>query len=443
VPQPTPDPRASGSARSRRLGGVAVLFACLLIVYLPLEPALLAPLEGLSNAVPRLAADVIILALAGLALLLDREMPRGPRAVLLGVGAAGAALAVLNAARGFSPVDTIDALRVLVRYPILGALVWRAVGLEPHHARFVIVAVVVSGSLQLLAGAADIAARLAVTLGQGLPLTPAALLVIDGTTGGYYPFGLVMGWLALMLLVLARRAPGAALRRAAAVGLGVALVALLLSTSRLSMLGLAAGAVVLALAFRGPGPRRVAALGVAGVALAMVPTVPATTFSVPGDGGTTIFREPGSTALSLDATQNFRLFLSLDVTPWAAGQEPLLGFGPYQNEAADADPRVRDHVERAGVDWDDARDLMNDSNYASLVIQFGLPASAAFLVLLALPAWLVWGRSRWSSRPIAEFAVANVAATTVGAALGPGFEIRTASIVLWIALFAALGATRR
>jgi hypothetical protein len=152
--------------------------------------------------------------------------------------------------------------------------------------------------------------------------------------------------------------------------------------------------------------------------------------------------EKGGTSISADPRRNFRLYLLVAVLPWAATQEPLLGFGPGEQVAANPDPRLAEFVGRSGLKWSQIVPYMNDSQYASLVIQFGVLITGAFLALLLSCLAGVARAAVRSTEALPRFAALFGLVALVAAALGPFFETRTDSIVLWVPLLVALGAVR-
>jgi hypothetical protein len=88
---------------------------------------------------------------------------------------------------------------------------------------------------------------------------------------------------------------------------------------------------------------------------------------------------------------------------------------------------------------------MNDSNYTSLVLQFGLVLPMLFGALMAgLALRLLRFTLRGPPSPWITFALAYTAVTVVAAGFGPSFEIRTVSLLLWVGLFGGqLAMTRR
>jgi hypothetical protein len=282
----------------------------------------------------------------------------------------------------------------------------------------------------------------------------ADFLLLDGTTGRYDRYGLVLAIASAATLVAIVRSPP---RRR--VGLSVLLVACLaflaLSTSRQALLALAVGTGPLILL---PGLGRVfriTASGVLFVAVALpflVPTVTAHDIppadeiptssapSEPSPAPPVLTR--ASSAISLDPNRNFRLFLTFRLAPWAAVEEPILGFGPNEHTALDADARIQQFVSDAGTTWPWARRFTEDSNYASMVIQFGPLFAVGFLAVVAT---LWWGTLRRAILWRDHFALValSVSLIVVAAALfGPAFEIRTASIFLWVFLFTAIAQQR-
>jgi hypothetical protein len=150
----------------------------------------------------------------------------------------------------------------------------------------------------------------------------------------------------------------------------------------------------------------------------------------------------GGVDLSLDPNRNFRLFYNLEIAPWAAVTEPLIGFGPRQQVAEQPDPRLAARFEDAGMGWSWARQFTNDSNYASLVVQFGIVAPAMLLGLILLTVTHLAAAAR-AGEGFALFALTNAAAVLVAAWFGPALEIRTVSIIFWVALMAAVAAAQR
>jgi hypothetical protein len=260
----------------------------------------------------------------------------------------------------------------------------------------------------------------------------------------------------VILLLLARqRMPGRARELFLIAG---AFGFLLLSTSRQASVGLAAGAAMLALLPAGR-QARFAAAAVSAFALVVViaagqvpaapsggddpgvplpPPIPGVGVQLPATPppATPVVR--GSSQLSMDPNRNFRLYLNLVLVPWVIQTDPLIGLGPGAHLDKSASPLLIEKVEADGVDWSFARRFMNDSNYATLLVQFGLPASLLFLGLYAVPAAIVLIRLRRTAHPVAAFALALGVAMAIAAAFGPAFELRTASSVAWVSIFTAL-----
>jgi hypothetical protein len=428
-----------------RLGFATILFAALLIVYLPLEPAVLQGLGGSAYWLVRLLPDGIIAVGTIVAFVLDRSMPRKHRALLLGLAGVVLLLTAANYARGYAPNETVNALRVVVRYLPLGILVWRYSGLVPGARSMIVSALVTTTVLQVLAGVFDLIARIPNVFSPGSNGWQL-LLLIDGTTGRYDRYGMLLAGSLILLLALARHHV-----RPWHIILGLAAVTLLmLSTSRQAMMALAI--VALAFAFFPAVVReaRVLSVVIAALAALMILSVPKTAVAAPPDDvpqPSASVQSPeqvptsrGATAFSLDPNRNFRLYLTFVLMPWAATQEPLLGFGPGQQAATVPDARLSTFVEESRTDWGWVRRFTNDSNYASLVLQFGVVLPLALLLLVGVLVATAL-RSAWLGSSFALFAIGFAAAVAIAAALGPAFEIRTTSSVLWVSLFAALQVT--
>ena len=426
-------------------------FALALLLYLPVENLLLARLAPIPYWTLRLLPDALI-ALLALAVVVigDRRAHTTPVRILWLVTAISLALVGANVLRGIAPSESINAIRVLVRYLVLGLLVWWALDGRPSLGPRIVWAILIGGVIQV----AVVPIQILYPLGETSADT-SALLFLDGTLGRYDRFGLFMMTVIVALVATTSRL------RLWRILLFVACAALLfLSTSRQAIVALGVACAILAVWPRIRRPQRSLALGGGILAVALLltspsgarpptggdePDSPGIGTLEPGDLAPVLPLRPikASTDLSLDPNRNFRLFYNLRVAPWAATVEPLLGFGPRQQVAADTDPRLAAFFEDAGMPWSWARNFTNDSNYATLIIQFGIVATALFLAFL-LGSALVVARAEWIRRDeTARFAVAFAAATLAAAWFGPAFEIRTVSIVLWVALLAALAAAQR
>jgi len=425
---------------------LTVLLAVALIVYLPLEPSLIGGLPGAWYWVARLMPDGLV-ALLALAVVLfgDRRARTVPIRLLWIIGAVAGILVVANAARGFSVVDSINAIRVDTRYLVLGLLVWWAVDGTDGSGPIILAAVFVAGGLEIAAGAFQILLRIPAVLSGSAAAAPSSFFFLSGTVGRYDRFGLSM-----MSVVIAIVATGEPLRRRAIALLAVCLFLLYLSTARQAMVGLFLAGLLLVILPATVARRRMlgGALAVLGVALilatpSVIPAPPASsdpdaTGSVEG-----VQLEKGSIEVSAAPTRNFRLFYNLDVLPWAAATRPLLGFGPGQQVAAHPDPVLQSYVEKAGIRWDWARRFMNDSNYASLVIQFGLIAPVLFVLFAASLLGIVGRAALRRADGFARFAFVFGVAVLAAAWFGPAFEIRTVSIIFWVALMTAIAGLQR
>jgi hypothetical protein len=439
------------------LQGLVVASALALIVYLPLEPALIGGLPGAWYWVARLLPDGLVAALAaGIVAVGDRRARTLPIRLLWIVGAVAAVVVVADWARGFSVVDSINAIRVFTRYLVLGLLVWWALGDGERIGPIILTALFVVGGLEIAAAAVQIVARVPGVLSGSAAAAPSSFFFLSGTLGRYDRFGLLM-----MSVIIAIVATGQPLRRAAIGLLAVCLFLLYLSTARQAMVGLVVAGLVVAVAPRMLARNR--ALGVAlaalGVALVfatprVLPAPPATNDETSGSAGTppaavtsedsqTVTVSKGRLDLSTVATKNFRLYYNLDVLPWAAATRPLLGFGPGENLAVRPAPLLKAKIESTGISWDFARRFMADSNYASLVVQFGVIVPGLFLLLLGgVTARVGWDAFRRGD-PFARFAAVFAIAVLAAAWFGPAFEIRSVSVLLWVALMAALATVRR
>ena len=86
---------------------------------------------------------------------------------------------------------------------------------------------------------------------------------------------------------------------------------------------------------------------------------------------------------------------------------------------------------------------MNDSNYASLVIQFGLIAPVLFVLFAASLLGIVGRAALRRADGFARFAFVFGVAVLAAAWFGPAFEIRTVSIIFWVALMTAIAGLQR
>jgi hypothetical protein len=419
--------------------------ALALLVYLPLEAWFLAGLPPALYWFVRLLPDAIIVTCAIVVVALGDPRARSiPVRILWAVAAVAILVVAANTVRGLPIEDSLNAIRVLTRYLVLGLLVWWAADRRAGIGAIVVAAVMLGGAIQLLVATAQVASRLATSGGDA-----TTLLFLDGTFGRYDRFGLFM-----VAVIVAIVATSDRIRLWRLAFIGACALLLYLSTSRQAMVGLGVGCTLLVIWPHLERPRRMLALATAMLAVFLLLTSPS------GWAPPAFKPEPGSAGaegggvrgpsrpikdavqLTTDPNRNFRLFYNLELAPWAAATEPLLGFGPRQQVAERPDPRLVARVEAAGMDWQWARNFTNDSNYASMILQFGAIAPALFLLLLTSVIAAV-ARSAWRRPdPTARFAVAFAGATMVTAFFGPAFEIRTVSIILWVSLMAALAATR-
>jgi hypothetical protein len=441
------------SAFAQAVAGAPVLptlivaYALALIIYLPVEPALIGGLPTAAYWALRLLPDGLVALLAlGVVLVGDRTARTAPVRILWVVAAVCLILVVANAARGFSVIDSINALRLEVRYLVLGLLVWWALIGRASAGPLIVSAVLLAGLVQVVIALGEIVARALPSLGTGA-LDPSVLFFIDGSLGRYDRLGLL-----LMSVVLATVATGERIGRPRSALLVACMVLLYFTTSRQAMIGVAVACGLL-LIYPGTAPRRrLLAFGLAAVSVLFVVAVPLRTPPPQAeDPDTTIgLQAPGPTSppnptgpktevqLSVDPNLNFRLFYNLTLAPWAASTEPFLGFGPLQQVAEQPDPRILSRIEVAGMPWSYARMFMNDSNFASLIVQFGVIAPGLFLLLLVSVAVLVARSATRPSGGFARFALVNTVAVMVAAWFGPTFEIRMISVILWVALMGAI-----
>ena len=259
--------------------------ALALVLYLPIEPL-------------RLMPDALVALAAGLAIVVPGPKRMLGVGLILLLGVAAALIIGLDMIRGFGPGDTINALRVLLRYAVMGAALYAVVRDPSPLLRRLAAAIVISAAIQFFAAAVEFIVELGKTISSAISsgsFSTSNLLGVDGTTGRYDRLGYLMVAALLILIckaitamVLLAIAPGLA-RRERLWRLGFAVFVLLL---------------VVGLPIHSQGG------------------------SENGDSTTPTPNEPGdhpsrgSTALSLDPNKNFRLYLTLRLLPWAAFQEP-------------------------------------------------------------------------------------------------------------------------
>lgn len=418
-------------------------FALALILYLPVEATLLVALPPEPYWVLRLLPDALIV-VAALAVVLvgDPRARTTPIRILWAVVAIALLIAIANAARQIPVADSINAVRVLTRYLVLGLLLWWAVDGRDRLGPLVVGAILLSGAIQVGIATVELVTRIPVAAESGV----SGWFFLEGSFGRYDRFGLfMMGVIVAVVATADRRTPWRFALLAACA------VLLYLSTSRQAVVGLGVACAILMVWPRVPLERRAIAAGTGVLALVLLLTSPSglqppldvSEPDAPATVGHGVSRPiKDSIVLSMNPNLNFRLFYNLQLAPWAALNEPVVGFGPRQQVALEPDPRLMARVEAAGMDWAWARNFTNDSNYASMIIQFGVIAPASFLFLL-LWTMISVARAEWTrSDPTARFAVAFAGATIVTAWFGPAFEIRTVSLTLWISLMAAMAARR-
>ena len=455
-------PRLLDVATSRpnaaaRLSRLAAFVGLALIFYLPLEPTLLLPLPGAAYWLARLLPDAVIGVLALAALWIDRGKYSTAHRLTYAILGIGMVITLVTVARGQSAVDAVNAQRVLVRYPLLGLVLWRSITDVPTLPRNLLRVIVLAGVVQVVVGLA------VVTWTALMTGSVANAYLLAGTVGRYDRLGPVLVAMVLALLVWGMASGWRAWYWPL---LFAAAMLLYLSTSRQAMVLLAVGAAAATLFPRISRRLRFLSLMLACAAAVMILLTPTSIASPPGapdgdgagisgpatpvpSGGSIGAATPapptprpiikGGTALSTSPTRNFRLFLLLRVTPWAAVQEPLIGFGPGQQAAAVPDPRLQQFMTDSGLEWSTVSIYMNDSQYASLVIQFGVPVTMAVLGLLLWSLVVVTIGAMRYDEPLTRFSLLFGFAAMAGATFGPFFESRTDSIVLWLPLLAAVG----
>jgi len=366
--------------------------------------------------------------------------------MVLGLVSVQVILLVSEVARGSGVSDSINAIRVLTRYVLLGAVVWGYASEVPEFNSKVVAVLYGAGTLQVLICLVSLGADLATTTHRRM----SSLFFISGTFGRYDRLGLFM--MAVVILLLAN------LKRqrvhARLLLLTASLFILYLTTSRQAMLGVAVAAVSAALMPGRPPLLRVASLVILGVVALMVTSTPtvmpanlpadpvdqtAATTSSQSRVSTTqkeSLTHKGSLALSLDCNRNERLWANIVLAPWAIAQRPVLGFGPRAQDALNPDPELSSFVTRCGSSWSWMRQFMDDSNYAKLAIQFGAVFPALYLSLLLALTIHAWRTAIVAAGTFPSFAALFASAILVVAAFAPAFEIRATSAILWVSLFA-------
>ncbi len=416
-------------------------FALALILYLPVEATLLVALPPGPYWVLRLLPDALIV-LATLAVILvgDPRARTTPIRILWAVVAVASLIVIANTARQIPIADSINAVRVLTRYLVLGLILWWAVDGRDRLGPVVVGAIMLAGAIQVGIATVELLTRIPVAAESGV----SGWFFLEGSFGRYDRFGLFMMSVIVAVVATAnRRTPWRFALLAACA------ILLYLSTSRQAVVGLGVACAILTVWPHVPLERRAIAFGTGVLALALLLTSPSglqppldvSEPDAPATSGHGVSRPiKDSIVLSTNPNLNFRLFYNLQLAPWAALTEPLVGFGPRQQVALEPDARLIARVEAAGMDWSWARNFTNDSNYASMIVQFGVVAPAMFLLLL-LWTMISVARAEWVRRdPTARFAVAFAGATIVAAWFGPAFEIRTVSLTLWVGLMAAMAA---
>jgi hypothetical protein len=442
-----------------RIESAVIALAVGLVLYLPIEPTVLGGLSGAPYWVLRLLPDALIAIAAAAVMLVPGDKRREGVVLLWTLAGVTLAVVLLDALRHFGPGTTINALRVLLRYAVLGAALLAVVREPSTLLRKFAVAIAVAVIIQFAAGIVAVAVSLWPMVTGAQVFSGSALLGVQGTLGRYDRFAFLM--VAGVLLGLADAVPGPRWLGRSLIVFGI--VGLALSSSRQAMLSLALAAVLLAALPRLRISVRGLRSAVAVVSLLLVVLVRAPTAIQPNsdpDAPTAVVpaatqpaaTQPAATPLattqptappmraglnlSLDPNENFRLYYNLKLLPWAAIHEPLLGFGPGEQSSLSANPALKKKVQQDGTVWPWAIQFTNDSEYASMVIQFGIFLPMLFLLLIGGLAFAML-RSLWHGRddPWLPFALAYTAACLFGAGFGPAFETRTVSILLWLGLF--------
>ena len=184
------------------------------------------------------------------------------------IGIVTAFVVVVNTARGFPVADSVNALRVLVRYLVLGVLLWWAVDGRGHVDILVIRGVLIAGVLQIAVASIQIVSRIVGP--HGTDLNSTGLFFLDGTLGRYDRFGLL-----LMGTIIAFVATTTRIRSWRLLPIAACVVLLFLSTSRQAMVGLSVACLLIALLPALTQRHRVFASTMAAVGLAMILVSPA------------------------------------------------------------------------------------------------------------------------------------------------------------------------
>ena len=183
-----------------------VALAVALVLYLPLEPIVVSPLGGAAYWLVRLAPDGLIALAAAAVLLVPQGRRRGAIALLWVVLAVCLAILVAETLRGHRPADSVNALRVLLRYAVLGALLLAVVRDPSSLLTAFGWAIVIGTIVQVAAGLIEFAGMLWPMLAGSQPLSATSLLGVDGTMGRYDRLGYLM--VAALLLIDDRAVPG-------------------------------------------------------------------------------------------------------------------------------------------------------------------------------------------------------------------------------------------
>jgi len=231
-----------------RVEGSVVALAVALVLYLPIEPVILSPLSGASYWAVRLLPDALIAVVAAAVLLVPGTRRREALAILWALAIVSLTVVLLDAMRGFAPGTTINALRVLLRYAVLGAALLAVVREPSAVLRWLTWAIVLAALVQFAAALIEFVALLWPMASGAQSFSGPNLFGVDGTVGRYDRLGFLMVAAVLMAMVGAvpgRRALGRSL-------LVLGMLGLAMSSSRQALVGLALAAGLLAVLPRVP-----------------------------------------------------------------------------------------------------------------------------------------------------------------------------------------------
>src|SRR5688500_11226417 len=151
-------------------------FAGLLLLYLPLENWLTAGLTGSLQWVVRLFPDALICLLAAIVAVGMAGGLLRYRWALVGIAVVTGLIVVGDLMRGFGAIDSVNAVRVVVRYLALGAVLAAVLPRDQSFAGALWSTVIVVGIVQIVAAVVQILATAAAGGAAGIP-------ILTGTTG--------------------------------------------------------------------------------------------------------------------------------------------------------------------------------------------------------------------------------------------------------------------